>query len=165
MSRCAGARSLTIFPSMKSRPSLIDSSPAIMRSVVLFPHPDGPTSTTSSPSATSRSTACTATAPPSYTLRSPSSVRRAMSSLSHARRAGAERLERTATMNDTNDSYRFPDGFLWGAATSAYQIEGSPLADGAGPSIWERFAHTPGMMHDGDTGDVACDHYNRWRDD
>ena len=68
-------------------------------------------------------------------------------------------------MNEMNDSYRFPDGFLWGAATSAYQIEGSPLADGAGPSIWERFAHTPGMMHDGDTGDVACDHYNRWRDD
>ena len=68
-------------------------------------------------------------------------------------------------MNETNDSYRFPHGFLWGAATSAYQIEGSPLADGAGPSIWERFAHTPGMMHDGDTGDVACDHYNRWRDD
>jgi len=68
-------------------------------------------------------------------------------------------------MNDTNDSYRFPGGFLWGAATSAYQIEGSPLADGAGPSIWERFAHTPGMMHNDDTGDVACDHYNRWRDD
>ena len=63
------------------------------------------------------------------------------------------------------ESYRFPDGFLWGAATSAYQIEGSPLADGAGPSIWERFAHTPTMMHNGDTGDVACDHYNRWRED
>jgi beta-glucosidase len=62
-------------------------------------------------------------------------------------------------------SYRFPDGFLWGAATSAYQIEGSPLADGAGPSIWERFAHTPGMMHDGATGDLACDHYRRYRDD
>ena len=62
-------------------------------------------------------------------------------------------------------SYRFPDDFLWGAATSAYQIEGSPLADGAGPSIWERFAHTPGMMHNGDTGDVACDHYRRYRED
>jgi len=65
----------------------------------------------------------------------------------------------------TRRSYRFPDGFLWGAATSAYQIEGSPLADGAGPSIWQRFAHTPGMMANGDTGDVACDHYRRYRDD
>jgi beta-glucosidase len=59
----------------------------------------------------------------------------------------------------------FPRGFLWGAATSAYQVEGSPLADGAGPSIWQRFAHTPGMMRNGDTGDVACDHYRRYRDD
>lgn len=59
----------------------------------------------------------------------------------------------------------FPADFLWGAATSAYQIEGSPLADGAGPSIWQRFAHTPGMVRDGDTGDVACDHYRRWKDD
>ncbi len=59
----------------------------------------------------------------------------------------------------------FPRGFLWGAATSAYQIEGSPLADGAGPSIWQRFAHTPNMMRDGDTGDVACDHYKRFRED
>src|SRR3954469_12181649 len=66
---------------------------------------------------------------------------------------------------EMSESRAFPEGFLWGAATSAYQIEGSPLADGAGPSIWERFAHTPGMMHDGDTGDVSCDHYNRWRDD
>ena len=61
--------------------------------------------------------------------------------------------------------FRFPAGFLWGAATSAYQVEGSPLADGAGPSIWQRFAHTPGLMRDGDTGDVACDHYRRYRDD
>lgn len=62
-------------------------------------------------------------------------------------------------------SLKFPDGFLWGAATAAHQIEGSPLADGAGPSIWTRFAHTPGMTVDGDTGDVACDHYHRWRED
>ena len=59
----------------------------------------------------------------------------------------------------------FPPGFLWGCATSAYQIEGSPLADGAGPSIWQRFAHTPGLMVGGDTGDVACDHYNRYKED
>ncbi|MGH8033368.1 MAG: GH1 family beta-glucosidase [Luteimonas sp.] len=59
----------------------------------------------------------------------------------------------------------FPKGFLWGAATAAHQIEGSPLADGAGASIWTRFAHTPGMTHNGDTGDIACDHYNRWKDD
>jgi beta-glucosidase len=59
----------------------------------------------------------------------------------------------------------FPHDFLWGAATSAYQIEGSPLADGAGPCNWHRFAHTPGRTRNGDTGDVACDHYRRWRDD
>ncbi|MEO8275358.1 MAG: GH1 family beta-glucosidase [Thermoanaerobaculia bacterium] len=59
----------------------------------------------------------------------------------------------------------FPDGFLWGAATAAYQIEGSPLADGAGASIWHRFSHTPGRVADGDTGDIACDHYRRFRDD
>jgi beta-glucosidase len=59
----------------------------------------------------------------------------------------------------------FPDGFLWGAATSAYQIEGSPLADGAGPSNWHRFAHTPGNTEGGAHGDLACDHYRRYRDD
>jgi beta-glucosidase len=59
----------------------------------------------------------------------------------------------------------FPRGFLWGAATSAYQIEGSPLADGAGPSIWHRFVRTPGLVTDGDTGDVACDHYRRFESD
>ena len=59
----------------------------------------------------------------------------------------------------------FPPGFLWGAATSAYQIEGSPLADGAGPSNWHRFCRTPGFVKGGDRGDVACDHYRRWADD
>jgi len=59
----------------------------------------------------------------------------------------------------------FPPGFLWGAATSAYQIEGSPLADGAGISNWHRFAHTPGRVRDGDTGDIACDHYRRMPED
>ncbi len=64
-----------------------------------------------------------------------------------------------------SDVFRFPDGFLWGAATSAYQIEGSPLADGAGPSIWHRFSHTPGWTNNGDTGDIACDHYRRYQSD
>jgi beta-glucosidase len=59
----------------------------------------------------------------------------------------------------------FPPAFLWGAATSAYQVEGSPLADGAGASIWHRFAHTPGMVRDNDNGDVACDHYRRFESD
>lgn len=64
-----------------------------------------------------------------------------------------------------SEATAFPEGFLWGAATSAYQIEGSPLADGAGESIWHRFAHTPGRTANGDTGDVACDHYRRWESD
>jgi beta-glucosidase len=61
--------------------------------------------------------------------------------------------------------FTFPPGFLWGCATSAYQVEGSPLADGAGPSIWQRFGRTPGRIAGGDTGDIACDHYRRMRDD
>ena len=64
-----------------------------------------------------------------------------------------------------SESMRFPAGFLWGAATSAYQIEGSPLADGAGPSIWHRFSHTPGRTANDETGDVACDHYRRYESD
>lgn len=59
----------------------------------------------------------------------------------------------------------FPAGFLWGAATSAYQVEGSPLADGAGPSNWHVFTHTPGAVKEGHTGDVACDHYLRYAQD
>ncbi|HZG34257.1 MAG TPA: GH1 family beta-glucosidase [Gaiellaceae bacterium] len=59
----------------------------------------------------------------------------------------------------------FPADFLWGVATSAYQIEGAVDADGRGPSIWDTYSHTPGTIDGGDTGDVACDHYRRWRDD
>jgi beta-glucosidase len=62
-------------------------------------------------------------------------------------------------------TFQFPANFLWGAATSAYQIEGSPLADGAGPSNWHRFSHTPGATELGATGDVACDHYRRAPED
>lgn len=61
--------------------------------------------------------------------------------------------------------HQFPQGFVWGAATASYQIEGSPLADGAGDSIWHRFSHTEGNTRNGETGDVACDHYNRYRQD
>ncbi len=59
----------------------------------------------------------------------------------------------------------FPPDFLWGAATSAYQIEGAVGEDGRVESIWDRFAHTPGAVRGGDTGDVACDHYHRWESD
>ena len=59
----------------------------------------------------------------------------------------------------------FPRDFAWGAATAAFQIEGATTADGRGESIWDRFARTPGKVHNGDTGDPACEHYYRWRED
>ena len=59
----------------------------------------------------------------------------------------------------------FPDGFTWGASTAAYQIEGAATADGRGPSVWDIFSHTPGKVRGGDTGDIACDSYHRYRED
>jgi beta-glucosidase len=59
----------------------------------------------------------------------------------------------------------FPEGFLWGASTAAYQIEGAVREDGRGPSIWDTFCRLPGTVANGDTGDVACDHYHRWPED
>jgi len=59
----------------------------------------------------------------------------------------------------------FPAGFLWGAATSAFQIEGARHAEGKTDSIWDTFAHTPGRIADGSNGDVACDHYHRYPED
>jgi beta-glucosidase len=59
----------------------------------------------------------------------------------------------------------FPTGFIWGAATAAYQIEGSTTVDGRGPSIWDTFSHTPGKVDGGDTGDIAADHYRTFRED
>ncbi|MDH2427178.1 GH1 family beta-glucosidase [Sphaerisporangium sp. TRM90804] len=77
----------------------------------------------------------------------------------------------TVTTRGTLPSYLtegravFPEGFVWGAATASYQIEGAARDDGRGVSIWDRFSHTPGKVAGGHTGDVACDHYHRYADD
>lgn len=60
---------------------------------------------------------------------------------------------------------KFPKDFAWGCATASYQIEGAWLEGGKGLSIWDAFTHLPGKIKNGDTGDVACDHYHRFRDD
>ena len=72
---------------------------------------------------------------------------------------------RPVTSPETFPLPRFPSDFRWGVATSSYQIEGAAAQDGRGPSIWDTFSKTPGKVVNGDTGDVACDHYNRWRED
>jgi beta-glucosidase len=65
-----------------------------------------------------------------------------------------------------NDGFlSFPEGFLWGVASAAYQIEGAVNEDGRGPSIWDTFSHQPGKTRNGETGDVAADHYHRWQED
>ncbi len=62
-------------------------------------------------------------------------------------------------------SKQFPNGFVWGASTASYQIEGAATEDGRSPSIWDTFSRTPGKVENGDTGDVACDHYHRYPED
>ncbi|MFR0356081.1 GH1 family beta-glucosidase [Streptomyces sediminimaris] len=68
-------------------------------------------------------------------------------------------------MSDRIDLAAFPRDFLWGTATAAYQIEGAVAEDGRAPSIWDTYSHTPGKVAGNDNGDVACDHYHRWRED
>jgi len=68
-------------------------------------------------------------------------------------------------MTGTDGALYFPAGFAWGAATAAYQVEGAANADGRGPSVWDTFSRTPGKVRGGDTGDVACDSYHRYRED
>ena len=68
-------------------------------------------------------------------------------------------------MTSPTGELRFPDEFVWGAATAAYQVEGAAAEDGRTPSIWDTFSRVPGAVVDGDTGDVACDHYHRMPED
>jgi beta-glucosidase len=68
-------------------------------------------------------------------------------------------------MTGADGALYFPAGFAWGAATAAYQIEGAADTDGKGPSIWDTFSHTPGKVRGGDSGDIACDSYHRYRED
>ena len=60
---------------------------------------------------------------------------------------------------------KFPPDFIWGSATSSYQIEGAWLEGGKGFSIWDAFCHTPGKIHNNETGNIACDHYHRFKED
>ena len=71
----------------------------------------------------------------------------------------------TAPLPSPRAADGLPAGFRFGAATAAYQIEGAAREDGRGESIWDRFCHKPGAVVNGDTGDVACDHYHRWASD
>jgi beta-glucosidase len=83
-----------------------------------------------------------------------------------ARTAGSvARPSSRSTQFDNSSEIPFPKNFSWGAATAAYQIEGAWKEDGKGESIWDRFSHTPGKIKNGDTGDLACDSYHRWRED
>ncbi|MDP3450618.1 MAG: family 1 glycosylhydrolase, partial [Anaerolineaceae bacterium] len=64
-----------------------------------------------------------------------------------------------------SDFYEFPKDFKWGTATSSYQIEGAVYQGGRSPSIWDEFSHRTGTIRNNENGDVACDHYHRWKED
>src|SRR5215831_12069114 len=74
-------------------------------------------------------------------------------------------MSTTTVRSPTSVGRRFPDGFYWGVATSSYQIEGAWDEDGKGASIWDTYAHTPGNIRNGDTADLANDHYHRYKED
>src|SRR5690625_5287888 len=80
-----------------------------------------------------------------------------------------EALRRVSAMSPAvpapGDSRTFPASFMWGSATASYQVEGAVGEDGRTPSIWDTFSHTPGKVLHGDTGDIAVDHYHRWKED
>jgi beta-glucosidase len=78
---------------------------------------------------------------------------------------GTQAVDTDDTEIESGAALVFPPGFVWGAATAAYQIEGAADEGGRGPSIWDTFSRTPGKVHNGDTGDVAADHYRRHRED
>jgi beta-glucosidase len=77
----------------------------------------------------------------------------------------AAQAQSDAQGNAQDKFYSFPEGFLWGCATAAYQIEGGAKEDGRGPSIWDTFSHIPGKVFQNQTGDVADDHYHRYKED
>jgi beta-glucosidase len=82
-----------------------------------------------------------------------------------ARPAESREADPNQTSNAANRSLSFPNGFLWGTATSAYQIEGAVGEDGRGQSIWDSYAHAPGTIQDRSNADHANEHFHRYKDD
>jgi len=101
--------------------------------------------------------------PTQFTRRQLAAVGAALGASLTAAQSGARPDDGAAAAREA--SRAFPAGFLWGTATAAYQIEGAVSEDGRGPSIWDTFTHTPGKIRNDDNGDVADDHYHRYRDD